>query len=378
MADAPVVAMTAASELAVRLSHQFSEDFSLDVEFEAPAGFTMLLGPSGGGKTTILDCIAGLARPSSGRIALGPRVLFDSSAHIDVSVAQRRLAYLFQDLALFPHLTVAENVQYGIIKLPVAERRERVMSLLDTFRIAHLRTHKPNEISGGERQRAALARSLVTDPAALLLDEPLTALDHATKATILDDLRAWNLSHRIPILYVTHSSEEAFALGEHVVVIEAGRVIANGLPQDVLRSPRHETIAQIVGFENVFDAVVIALHERQGTMLVHIGAISDGRELEVPLARAEVGSRIRIAIRAGDIILATERPHALSARNTFEGRVVDIKQEGVVVIVQVDAGALFEIHITPGAREELHLEPNNRLWLVIKTYSCNLVEPREI
>ena len=378
MADAPVVAMTAASELAVRLSHKFSKDFSLDVEFEAPAGFTMLLGPSGGGKTTILDCIAGLARPSSGRIALGSRVLFDSSARIDVSVAQRRLAYLFQDLALFPHLTVAENVQYGIVKLPVPERRERMMSLLDTFRIAHLLSSKPNEISGGERQRAALARSLVTDPAALLLDEPLTALDHATKATILDDLRAWNLSHRIPILYVTHSPQEAFALGEHVVVIESGRVVAKGLPQDVLSTPRHETIAQIVGFENVFDAVVIALHERQGTMLVRLGSISDGRELEVPLARVEVGSRIRIAIRAGDIILATERPHALSARNTFEGRVVDIEQEGVVVIVQVDAGALFEIHITPGAREELHLEPNNRLWLVIKTYSCNLVEPREI
>ena len=177
---------------------------------------------------------------------------------------------------------------------------------------------------------------------------------------------------------MTHSPREAFALGEHVVVIEAGRVIAKGPPQDVLSAPRHETIAQIVGFENVFDAVVIALHERQGTMLVRLGSISDGRELEVPLARTEVGSRIRIAIRAGDIILATERPRALSARNTFEGRVVDIKQEGVAVIVHVDAGALFEIHITPGAREELHLEPNNRLWLVIKTYSCNLVEPREI
>ncbi len=122
----------------------------------------------------------------------------------------------------------------------------------------------------------------------------------------------------------------------------------------------------------------MALHEREGTMLVRLGAISDGRELEVPLARAEIGSRVRIAIRAGDIILATERPHALSARNTFEGRVVDIKQEGVVVIVQVEAGARFEIHITPGAREELQLEPNSRLWLVIKTYSCNLVEPREI
>jgi len=338
----------------------------------------MLLGPSGGGKTTSLDCIAGLVRPDSGRIALNSRVLFDSAARIDVPTALRRLGYLFQDLALFPHLTVEENVQYGIVKLAAQERRERTMSLLDSFRIAHLLASKPNEISGGERQRAALARSLVTDPSALLLDEPLTALDQATKATILDDLRAWNVSHRIPILYVTHSPQEAFALGEHVVVIEAGRVIATGLPQDVLRAPRHETIAQIVGFENVFDAVVLALHEQQGTMLCRLGLGNDGRELEVPLARAEVDSRVRIAIRAGDIILATERPHAISARNTFEGRIVDLKNEGVAVIVHVDAGALFEIHVTPGAREELHLEANKLIWLVIKTYSCNLVEPREI
>jgi molybdate transport system ATP-binding protein len=374
--DASTSKADPASALAVRLNHQFSKDFSLDVEFDAPAGFTMLLGPSGGGKTTILDCIAGLARPGSGRIVLGSRVLFDSAARIDVPVAKRRLGYLFQDLALFPHLTVAENVQYGITKLRPRERRERMMSLLDSFRIAHLLDEKPNQISGGERQRAALARSLVTDPELLLLDEPLTALDHSTKATILDDLRKWNVSHRIPIVYVTHSPEEAFALGEHVIVVEAGRVIAKGVPQDVLRSPRHETIAQIVGFENVFDATVTALHERDGTMLCRLG--DNGRELEVPLARADSGSQVRIAIRAGDIIIATERPYALSARNTFQGRIVDLKDEGVAVIVHVDAGALFEVHITPRARQELRLEANKLIWLVIKTYSCNLVEPREI
>jgi molybdate transport system ATP-binding protein len=365
----------AVSVLAVRLSHRFSKDFLLDVEFEAPAGFTMLLGPSGSGKTTILDCIAGLARPSVGRVALVSRVLFDSAARIDVPVAERRLGYLFQNLALFPHLTLEENVQYGISRLPARERRDRMMSLLDSFRIAHLLASKPNEISGGERQRAALARSLVTDPELLLLDEPLTALDHATKATILDDLRHWNVGHRIPIVYVTHSPEEAFALGEHVVVVEAGRVIGRGRPQDVLTAPRHETIAQIVGFENVFDAVVLAVHEKQGTMLCRLGrGDSDGCELEVPLARAEVGSRVRVAIRAGDIIIATERPHAISARNTFKGRIVDLKREGVGVIVHVNAGAVFEVHITPDACEELRLEPNKLIWLVIKTYSCNLVD----
>jgi molybdate transport system ATP-binding protein len=374
--DEPRTSLTGTTSLLeVRLSHRSSKDFSVDVEFDAPAGFTMLLGPSGGGKTTILNCIAGLARPDSGRIAVGARVLFDSSARIDLPVAQRRLGYLFQNLALFPHLTVEENVQYGIIKLPAKERRERMMPLLDSFRIAHLLGSKPNEISGGERQRAALARSLVTDPTLLLLDEPLNALDLATKATILDDLRGWNSSHGIPIVYVTHSPEEAFALGEHVVVVEAGRVIGRGNPHDVLRAPRQETIARIVGFENVFDAVVLALDERQGTMLCRLG--NGLRELEVPLADAKIGTQIRIAIRAGDIIIAAERPHALSARNAFEGRIVEIKREGVSMIVNVDAGVLFEIHITPGACEELRLEINKPVWLVIKTYSCNLVEPGE-
>jgi molybdate transport system ATP-binding protein len=373
--DARTSQPDAASVLEVRISHRSSKDFSIDVEFDAPAGFTMLLGPSGGGKTTVLNCIAGLARPDSGRIAVASRLFFDNEAHVDLPVAERRIGYVFQNLALFPHLTVDQNIQYGIIKLPADERRERAMALLDSFRIKHLLGSKPNQISGGERQRVALARSLVTDPVVLLLDEPLSALDLSTKATIHEDLREWNSSHEIPIVYVTHSPEEAFALGEHVVVVDAGRVIAKGSPQDILRTPRQETIAQIVGFENVFDAVVLALDERQGTMLCRIG--NDGRELEVPLAHAEVGSRIRIAIRAGDIIIGGERPHALSARNTFEGRIVDIKREGIKVMVNVDAGVLFEIHITPSACEELQLEPNKMVWLVIKTYSCNLVEPRK-
>ena len=332
----------------------------------------MLLGTSGGGKTTLLNCIAGLSRPDSGRITLGPRVMFDSSSRIDVPVAERRLGYLFQNLALFPHMTIEQNVHYGIVKLPAPERRERTMALLESFRIAHLLHSKPSQISGGERQRAALARSLVTDPVLLLLDEPLSALDQATKATILDDLRKWNASHRIPIVYVTHSPAEAFALGEHVVVLESGRIIASGMPQDVLRAPRNETVAQIVGFENVFDAVVSALEEHEGTMLCRLG--NDGRELEVPLTRAEVGSHVRIAIRAGDIIIADERPHGLSARNAFEGRVTAIRREGVTVIVTVDSGLPFEVHITPAAAEELHLETGKQVWLVIKTYSCNLVE----
>src|SRR5271154_6873385 len=251
--------------LSVHISHRTSNNFALDAAFEASPGFTMILGPSGGGKTTLLNCIAGFTRPDSGRISLDTRVLFDSDEHIDMPVADRQLGYVFQNLALFPHMTVAQNVQYGIAKLPADERRTRMTTMLESFRIAHLTARKPGGISGGERQRVALARPLVTNPAALMRDEPLAALDSATKSKILDDLRAWNKAHEIPILYVTHSPEEAFALGERVVVLEAGRILANGMPQDVLAAPRHETIAQLVGFENLFDATVRSVSETQGT-----------------------------------------------------------------------------------------------------------------
>src|SRR5262249_52612989 len=233
--------------------------------------------------------------------------------------------YVFQNLALFPHMTVEQNIQYGLAKLSADERRHRMMTLLESFRIQHLIARKPGQISGGERQRVALARSLVTNPAMLLLDEPLSALDQASKSRILDDLRDWNATHGIPVLYVTHSPQEAFAVGEHVVVLQSGRILAQGTPLEVLSAPRHETIAQIVGFENVFDATVISVDEAHGTMLCQLNDCM--AQLEVPLGRAEPGAPVRIAIRAGDIILATERPRGLSARNVFLGKVGSIRRE---------------------------------------------------
>ena len=233
-------------------------EFALEVEFTAAPGFTILFGASGAGKTTLLDCVAGLAKPDSGRIAIGERVLFDSAQRVSLPVAKRRVGYVFQNLALFPHLTVEQNVEYGLAHLPRSERAQRSSAILQAFRISHLARRSAREISGGESQRMALARTLVTDPALLLLDEPLAALDAATKRKIIDDLRAWNHAHRIPILYVTHSREEVFALGERVIVLDDGRIVAQGTPHEVIEAPRHETVAQLVGVENIFDAVVEA------------------------------------------------------------------------------------------------------------------------
>jgi molybdate transport system ATP-binding protein len=365
--------MAAGQPLSVRIGYRTSNGFALEAAFEASPGFTMILGPSGSGKTTLLNCIAGFVRPDEGRISVAGRVLFDSDERIDTAPAARQFGYVFQNLALFPHLTAAQNVEYGLAGLGADERHQRAAAMLDTFRIAHLAARKPGEISGGEGQRVALARSLVTNPDALMLDEPLAALDTSTKSRILDDLRAWNAAREIPILYVTHSPEEAFALGERVVVLEAGRILAQGMPQFVLTTPRHETVAQVVGFENVFDATVKSIALTQGTMFCQLDG--SATQIEVPLGHAEPGERIRIAIRAGDIIVATERPHGLSARNALQGRVLSLRREGVRVVVTIDAGATFEAHLTPGAVDSLHLQAGEDVWLVIKTYSCNLVDP---
>jgi len=288
---------------AARIQKRRKDGFALDIDVAAPAGFTILFGPSGAGKTTLLDCIAGMAAPDAGSIRIGSRLFFDSAARLNLPVPQRNVGYVFQDLALFPHLTVEANVAYGLDRVAAAERATRISAILEAFHIGHLRARRPRDISGGERQRVALARSLVTDPCILLLDEPLAALDAPTKSRIVEDLRHWNDERRIPILYVTHAREEVFALGERLIVLESGQVLAQGTPHEVLTAPRQETIAQLAGFENVFDATVVAAHEDRGTMTCRLlandpASAETGVELETPLVRAQAGARLRIGIRA--------------------------------------------------------------------------------
>jgi molybdate transport system ATP-binding protein len=349
-------------------------EFLLDVAVDLTPGFTILFGASGAGKTTLLDCLAGLTTPDSGRISLADRLLFDSSRRVNVTTAQRRVGYVFQSLALFPHMTVERNVAYGLAHLPPAERTRRATSLLEAFRISHLARRKARDISGGESQRVALARTLVTDPDFLLLDEPLAALDAPTKASIIDDLREWNRVHNIPILYVTHSRDEAFALGERLIVLDAGRVVAHGTPHEVLSAPLVETVAQLAGFENIFDSVVEAVRPERGTMTCRIAGDAGGVVLETPLVRGGVGSMLRIGIRAGDILLATSPPTGLSARNVIPGRIQSLEQRDVIVSARVRCRIEMEVHLTLAARDSLELTPGKEVWLVIKTHSCHLMQ----
>jgi len=357
--------------LSAVLTKRLSPEFTLDVAFTAPAGITILFGASGSGKTTILRCLSGLTRPDAGRIIVGPRALFDAGAGIDVPVQQRRVGYVFQLTGLFPHMSIERNLEYGLGHLAAEERRERVRSVAHSFRITSLLARRSSQVSGGERQRAALARALVTDPSILLLDEPLSALDHAIQSRIMEDLRRWNEAHRIPIVYVTHGHREVFALGERVVVVENGRLLAAGSPHEVLDHPVHGGLASVAGFENIFDAVVLERRERAGTMQCRLGDFTT--ELEVPLNQTQVGQTIQVAIRAGDILVANHEATGVSARNIIPGIVADLTSQGVTMVASIDAGPRFIVHLTPGGAESLKLHRGDPVWLIIKTYSCRIV-----
>lgn len=362
-------------ELEVRIRKRFPNpegSFLLNVHFRALAGFTILFGASGAGKTTLLDCIAGLTQPDEGRIVVGGNAVYDSDSKTNTPAWERGIGYVLQELALFPHLTAEQNVSYGLRRLSAVERRARSREMLSVFRIEHLRDRGPAQISGGERQRVALARALVMSPRALLLDEPLVALDRPTKSLILSDLRRWNQQARIPILFVTHSGEEVFALGEEVIVLDAGKIVAQGQPKDVMRAPRLETVAQLSGFENIFEAAVAEMNENRGTMTCCVGRGS--LTLETPLVAMEAGARLRVGIRAGDILLATEQPRGLSARNVLPGTLQELEQRHGIVAAVIDCeGASFEVHLTLAAREALGLTPGKGVWVVIKTHSCHLL-----
>jgi molybdate transport system ATP-binding protein len=361
--------------LSVQIRKQFAANgaapFVLDVSASFAAGFTVLFGPSGAGKSTLLDCIAGLQQPDSGEIRLEEEVFFEAARRISLSPQRRELAYVFQSLALFPHLTVEQNIRFGLARLSVGEQRRRAETIAGAFHIGSLRQRRPGELSGGEKQRVALARALVTRPRVLLLDEPLTGLDASLRRAILEDLREWNATNRIPILYVTHNREEVDAIGEHVLTLANGRVQDSGAPRAVLDAPRSVELAQAAGFENVLLATVAEHRAADGVMRVSLE--NDACQIEIPLGEAEPGSEVRVAIRAGDILLATEAPHFLSARNILPGTIESIETRGVLVTVHVRAGASFVVHVTPGAVRSLELAPGQLIWLVIKTHSCHLV-----
>ncbi|HEX8748415.1 MAG TPA: ATP-binding cassette domain-containing protein [Pyrinomonadaceae bacterium] len=348
--------------------------FTLDAEFDAPPGITILFGASGSGKTSTIKSIAGITRPDSGLIRLNDDTLFDSERGIDRPIRERGVGLVFQNLALFPHMTALCNVEFAANGLAREERRRRALELMERLRIGHTAPRRPRDISGGEAQRVALARALASRPRLLLLDEPLSAIDDVTKQEIISDLKMINRDLRLPVIYVTHNRDEAVSLGDYLVAYDGGRVAARGEPLEILGGAVYAGIARITGVENIFDAVVIKRDALAGTMTVEARDRNGTCRLEVPLGRESEGQRVRVAIRSGDILIAAEELLRTSARNILPGHISSIEERGAQSIVRVQSGVAWTASVTRQAVKELGLAAGRKIWMAIKTHSCYLLE----
>jgi len=231
--------------LSVAIKKRLGERATLDVEFEAGSGITAIYGPSGAGKTSLLDCIAGISAPDSGKISLDKKLWFDASNGHNLPTCSRHLGYVFQSPALFPHMTAQQNAEFGLHLLPANERIALVDQAFDQFGIPYLASEKPGRISGGERQRVAIVRALVTYPKVLLLDEPFAALDHVSKLQSMEVLREWTAQHAVPVLLVTHAIEEVFALANSTICLDSGRITAHGPTREVLAPAKEKLLIQL-------------------------------------------------------------------------------------------------------------------------------------
>jgi molybdate transport system ATP-binding protein len=270
--------------------HAHAGGFRLDVAFEAAGGTTAVLGASGAGKTLTLRTLAGLLRPDSGRIALDGRVLYDAGAHVDVAVRRRNVGYVFQAYALFPHLSVAGNLGFGLRGRPRREIEDRVSELVTLLALQGLEERRPAQLSGGQQQRVALGRALAPGPRLLLLDEPFSALDAPTRAALTEDFLALRAAVDVPAVLVTHDVAEAYALADHLVVLGAGSVLQHGPKAAVFHHPATPEVASLLGVRNLLPGTVV--DSRGGTATLDVGglAVTAGSTLR-PGRRTTVGLR---------------------------------------------------------------------------------------
>lgn len=350
-----------AGELRVECRKRLASGFQLDAALRIPfeeAPVTVLFGPSGSGKTTLLRLLAGLDSPDEGVISVGGTVWFDAARRVDVAPQKRRAAFLFQEYALFPHLSVTQNVEFS-------GQAKACPTLLERFGLSELKDRMPRSLSGGQQQRVALVRALASNPALLLLDEPLSALDAATRARTRHELRKLLVESGVRSIVVTHDRTEAIALGDWMAVMVEGRIRQTGPVQEVFRQPADVQVAECAGVENVLPAEVVA--RGSGLVTVAVGP--------VPLDavdRGESGS-LFACIRGEDVTIARDHSQVSSARNRLDGRVRRVAREGPLARVEIDCGFPLVALVTAQSAADLDLKPGEPVCAVIKTTALQLV-----
>lgn len=344
------------------------QDFTLDVAIEVGArGVVALFGRSGCGKTTLVNVIAGLLPADEAHIEIDEVVLEDTRARKRTPAERRRIGYVFQDARLFPHFDVLGNLRYGARRFREGRARISVDHVVDLLGLAPLLGRRVRQLSGGERQRVALGRALLSQPRLLLLDEPLAALDAARREEVLPYLEKLRDEFAIPMIYVSHQFDEVLRLGTHVVLLDRGRVLAQG-PLDVVSL--HPELRAIVGPESVgavLQGFIEAADDQTGLAALRMGA----NVLHVALRGARRGSSVRVQLLARDVILATSRPEGLSVRNVLTGTVARITEDDRDTdLVYVDiGGALVLARVTRAATTMLSLRPGAAVWVLVKAVS---------
>jgi len=339
-------------------------DFSLEMAFTAGAGVTALFGRSGSGKTSLINMVAGLSRPDRGRIAVDGKVLFDSDAGIDLPPEARRLGYVFQEHRLFPHLSVRDNLCFGMKRLPLAERRVSVDHVVAVLGIGHLLDRRPTGLSGGEKQRVAIGRALLASPRILLMDEPLASLDGGRKNDLLPFIAGLSRQFDIPIVYVSHSMEEVLRLADTLALIDAGRLAAIGPVEELLSSPAHASLTGHGEAGSVLAATLTGDESDFGisTLSFPGGALKVGR-LALP-----AGTPVRVRIHAQDVAIALAPPVGLSVRNRLTAIVRSVTPINYMVDVMLECGGCsLWSRITAEAQSELSLEPGMTVTALVKS-----------
>ena len=348
--------------------------FLIDSAFASrKIGITALFGVSGAGKTSIINMVAGLARPDKGRIIINGRSLFDSEAGLDVPPEKRRIGYIFQDGRLFPHLSVRANLTYGMNLTPEKERYLSLDQIIELLGIGHLLKRRPAKLSGGEKQRVAIGRALLTSPSLLLMDEPLASLDLARKAELLPFIARLAQELSIPILYVSHSLNELINLADTIIVLEAGRVVAQGDIDDLMSRYDLQHITGVSDYGAIISTVVEG-HEQDLTLLRFPGGL-----LRIPLLERPAGSIIRVRIQARNVAIALKKPVRTSFQNILQALVEEIsEQNGPMVDVRLNSGTIILFaRITHAARLSLDLKPGQQVFALIKSIAVSTGNPSQ-
>lgn len=358
-----------APEIALDFRKRFPNGVTVEARLQVPLSpplVMILFGPSGSGKSTILRCMAGLEWPDEGNIRFDDERWVDVREGIACPPQRRRLGYMSQDYALFPHRTVSENLEFGLGDVPKADRPQRIAEALRLLRIEDVAGRRPGQLSGGQQQRVALARAIVRRPRLLLLDEPLSALDAPVRARLCGELRGLLKTLAIPAIVVTHDWAEALALGDTMAVINHGRVVQQGSPQAVFSRPVDQEVARVVGVDTVVPGQLV--EEAGGLMTVEVA----GRRLTA-VAVEGLGADVFVCIRAEDVILEPVGPGMTSARNHLAGVVSHVQSVGALARVQVDCGFPLLAMVTRSALLELGLQPGTAVRAAFKANAVHLV-----